>query len=115
MERDFHFDNDGVFFPEFEADDEFERWAAWNIIALLHERSQRGERLTAEAVRVQMAVHLASGRCDGIDKEKFGLPYLKGALLRELLWQEQLKMYPETYTLPDWLPILALVEEAMGT
>ena len=114
MERDLHFDNDDVFFPEFEAEDEFERWAAFNIIALLHERSQRGERLTAEDVRAQMEVHLSSGRCDGIDKEKFGLPQLKGALLREILWQEELRMFEETYTLPNWLPILELVQGAMG-
>jgi len=64
-----------------------------------------------------MEVHLSSGRCEGIDKERFGLPYLKGALLREILWQEELKTYLESHNhkFPDWLPILTLVEDAMGT
>ena len=117
------FDNDAVIFPELEAADEFERWQAFSIISVLYQQMEQYKvtgtpPLTPADVRGQMDVHLSSERLNGLLPD-FQLGYLKGALCREIAWQDDMKHYDENpalsqqFQLPDWYPLLTLVEQAL--
>jgi hypothetical protein len=114
------YDYEEVIFPAFEAPDHYERWDAFTIIALLNEQMQQRKAngdppLTPADVCRHMDAYLVSQYHDLLPD--FQLVYLKGALLREIAWQDDIKHYEEDPTihghLPDWHPLLALVEQAL--
>ena len=89
-----------MIFPELEAPDEYERWAALTMIFLLHHRMAHAHAtgtpaLTPADVRALVDTYIAGARGYGIDRSGFRLVYLKGAIRRELAWQDDVKHYLE--------------------
>jgi hypothetical protein len=88
-----------VIFPELEAPDEYERWAAFTIVAVLYQQMEQRNvngtpPLTPADVRGHMDAYLTGEYYDLLPD--FQLGYLKGALLREIAWQDDIKHYRKT-------------------
>jgi hypothetical protein len=89
---------------------------AWALYEQMEQRKVNGTPpLTPADVRAQMDAYLVS-EYDSLLPD-FQLVYLKGALLREIAWQDDIKHYDEDPTihthLPDWHPLLSLVEQTL--